>query len=93
MRTAFYILCLIPAACLFVSWGTPNNFNAGGPSVALQLELLVAILILSPILTFVGFGIIATGSTRESKLWPCIATAIAALPGIYFLIGLFVSKN
>ena len=88
MRIAFYILSLIPAASLFVSWRTPNDFNAGGPSVMMQLGLLAAILISSPLLTVMGLYVIAISAKHESKVWPSIATIIAALPGIYYLIGM-----
>jgi hypothetical protein len=94
IKYLFYVLCPIPALCLIVSWMTPNNFNAGGPSVMLQFELLAAILISSPILTFIGFlGIAAAISDHKSTIAPCLATTLAALPGIYFLWGMLFSKN
>jgi hypothetical protein len=65
---------------------TPNNFNAGGPSVMLQLGFLVAMMLLSPAFTLLGIvGIIAAKDRKESVLWPCVATTLAAFPGILLL--------
>jgi hypothetical protein len=86
MKAAYYTLCAIPSLCLFVSWITPNNFNAGGPSVMLQFGLLAAMMLLSPVFTLLGIiGIVGARDHKESAVWPCVATALAAFPGILLL--------
>jgi hypothetical protein len=59
---------------------SPNNFNAGGPWVAIQLVLLGLMVISCPILTLVGV-VSAIGSAKH-KLGLAIATVIAAFPGV-----------
>ena len=89
IKNIFYALCTIPALCLIVSWLTPNDFNRGGPAVTVQLIIVAIIAITCPPLTILGIvGIIYS----KERMMAIIATAIAAMPGIYVLLGIHLSR-
>jgi hypothetical protein len=93
MRQAYYFLCPLPAVLLLVSLIAPSGWPQGGPEFSFQLGLLVAITISCVVITLLGLLLIALSiSDRKSKRGPCIATAVAAAPGIILLILIHLAR-
>ena len=94
MKNPYYVLCAIPAVCFFISWMVPGNFNEGSNAILfLQIGLLGTVILLSPILVAMGLWIIYLAKMDGKPIGGlCLATAIASLPGILFLMNSWYSN-
>ena len=68
MRYVYYFLCPLPTVLQLISWLSPNNWAAGGPSVKFQLVLLALIALSSFVLTFIGGVLVSQAIDGKSKL-------------------------
>jgi hypothetical protein len=90
MKNIYYALCPLPLACLLISFFLPSDSHAATKP---PFDWLILAIIGSPILALYGFACIAANHAEgKSVRDPAIATAVAALPILYFLASDFFPK-